>query len=123
MNTKFQIQIKICNWEGGSHTITKEISLNDLTKFANLVALINKNANRTTWNWFGRGKCLPDTWDGERYVLDTWRLCKHMKENFDYNVEDINLFKEFALRFITKGCDRIEYIKFFKVEEITETYV
>lgn len=123
MNTKFQIQIKIYNYIGGSHVITRDISINDLMRFSTLVSFINKNAKNKTWNWFGQGKCLPDTWDGERYVLDTWRLCKHMKEIFDYNVEDINLIKEFALRFITNGCDGIEYIKFFKVEEITETYV
>ena len=51
-------------------------------------------------------------------VLDTWRLCKHMEEHFDYKVEDINLVKEFFLRFTPHGCDGIEWIKFFKVEEI-----
>lgn len=120
MNTKFQIQIKTRNWEGGSPTITKEISLNDLGKFANLASLINKNANRTTWNWFGNGKGLPDKWNGKHYVLDTWLLCKRMEEWFDYKVEDVNLVKEFFLRFTPHGCDGIAWIKFFKVEEITE---
>ena len=120
MNTKFQIQIKTRNWEGGSPTITKEISLNDLGKFANLAALINKNANRTMWNWFGNGKGLPDKWDGKHYVLDTWLLCKRMEEWFDYKVDDVNLVKEFFLRFTPHGCDGITWIKFFKVEEITE---
>ena len=117
MNTTFQIQIKTHNWEGGSPTITQEISLNDLTKFANLAEMINKNSGGKTWNWFNR---LPDKWDGERYVLDTWRLCKHMEEHFDYKVEDINLVKEFFLRFTPHGCNGIEWIKFFKVEEITD---
>ena len=118
MNTKFQIQIKTRNWEGGSPTITKEITLNDLDKFANLAALINKNANRTTWNWFGNGKGLPDKWDGSHYVLDTLLLCKRMEEWFDYKVEDINLIKEFFLRFTPNGADHISGIKVYKVEEI-----
>ena len=41
-----------------------------------------------------------------------------MKENFDYDVEDINLVKEFFLRFTPKGGDRLDNIKLFKVEEI-----
>ena len=118
MNTKFQIQIKTHNYEGSSPTITKEISLNDLTKFANLAEMINKNSGKQTWNWFGKGKGLPDTWDGDKYVLDTCRLCKHMEEHFDYKVDDINLIKEFFLRFTPHGCDGIEWVKFFKVEEI-----
>lgn len=118
MNTKFQIQIKIHNWEGGSPTITKDITLNDLTKFANLAEMINKNSGKQTWNWFGNGKSLPTRWDGDQYVLDVWRLCKHMEDNFNYKVEDINLVKEFFLRFTPHGCDGIEWIKFFKVEEI-----
>ena len=120
MNTTFQIQIKTCNWEGGSPTITKEISLNSLTKFSNLAKMINKNSGGKTWNWFGNGHSLPTRWDGNEYVLDTWRLCKHMEENFNYKVENINLVKEFFLRFTPHGCDGIEWIKFFKVEEITD---
>ena len=115
MNTTFQIQIKTRNYEDDSSTITKKISLNDLTKFANLAAMINENSGGKTWHWFNR---LPDTWDGKRYVLDTWRLCKHMDEYFGYKVEDINLVKEFFLRFTPHGCDGIEWVKFFKVEEI-----
>ena len=117
MNTTFQIQIKTRNWGASSPTITKEISLNDLTKFANLATMIDKNSGGKTWNWFNH---LPETWDGERYVLDTLALCKHMEENFDYKVEDINLVKEFFLRFTPHGCDGIEWVKFFKVEEITD---
>lgn len=117
MNTTFQIQIKTHNWEGGSPTITKEITLNDLIKFSNLASMINKNSGGKTWNWFNH---LPDTWNGHHYVLDTWRLCKHMDEHFGYKVEDINLIKEFFLRFTPHGCDGIEWIKFFKVEEITD---
>lgn len=120
MNTKFQIQIKTHNWEGGSPTITKEISLNDLTKFANLATMIDKNSGGKTWNWFGKGHGLPDKWDGEKYILDTWKLCKHMEDNFNYKVEDTNLVKEFFLRFTPHGCDGIEWVKFFKVEEITD---
>ena len=114
----YQIQIKTVNYNGGSPIITKEITLNDLAKFANLAELINNNSGNQTWNWFGKGHGLPEKWDGTRYVLDTWRLCKHMEENFNYKVEDINLVKEFFLRFTPHGCDGIEWIKFFKVEEI-----
>ena len=118
MNTKFQIQIKTCNWNGGSPTITKEVSLNDLTKFSNFATMINKNSGGNIWNWFGKGYGLPDKWDGNHYVLDTWRICKHIEENFGYKVEDVNLVKEFFLRFTPHGCDGIEWIKFFKVEEL-----
>jgi len=117
MNTKFQIQIKTHNWEGGSPIITKEISLNDLGKFTELIKKINQNSGNKTWNWFNG---LPDKWDGKHYVLDTWLLCKRMEEWFDYKVNDVNLIKEFFLRFTPHGCDGIEYIKIFKVEEITE---
>ena len=119
MNTSYQIQIKTHNWEGSSPTITHPISENDFKKFAKLISAINKNSGHNTWNWFGKGHDLPEKWDGTRYVLDTWRLCKHMEENFNYKVEDINLVKEFFLRFTPHGCDGIEYIKIFKVEEIT----
>ena len=105
MNTKFQIQIKTSNWEGSSPTITKDITLNDLIKFSNLASFINKNSSNNHWNWFNR---LPDEWDGERYVIDTYRICKHMDENFGYKVEDVNLIKEFFLRFTPHGCDGIE---------------
>jgi len=118
MNTTFQIQIKTCNYDGDSPIITQEISLNDLTKFSNLAEMINKNAGKNIWNWFGKGYGLPDIWDGTRYILDTWKICKHMEKHFDYKVEDINLVKEFFIRFTPHGCDGIEWIKFFKVEEI-----
>ena len=118
MNTTFQIQIKTCNWEGGSPIITKDITLNDLIKFSNLASLINKNSGKKNWNWFGNA--LPSKCDGKNYVLDKCLVCKHMEENFNYKVEDINLVKEFFLRFTPHGCDGIEWIKFFKVEEITE---
>lgn len=117
MNVKYQIQIKTNNWEGGSPTITKEISLTDLMKFSNLAVMINNNSGGKIWNWF---KGLPVEWNGHDYVTDAFRLCNHMKECFDYDVEDINLVKEFYLRFTPHGCDGISYVKFFKVEEITE---
>ena len=118
MNTTFQIQITIHNWEGGSYTTTKSLTLNDIAKFAPLMIAINKNSGGKTWNWFGNGKGLPDKWDGERYVLDTWLLCKNMNDNFNYKVEDINLVKEFFLRFTPHGADHISKIKIFKVEEL-----
>ena len=120
MNTTFQIQIKTINYEGGSPIITKEITLNDLTKFSNLASMINKNSGKQVWNWFGKDCGLPKTWDGHSYVIDKWLVCKYMKDNFDYEVEDINLIKEFFVRFTPHGCDGIEWIKFFKVEEITD---
>ena len=120
MNTKFQIQIETINWEGDSPIITKEITLEDLTKFAHLAVMINKNSGGQVWNWFGKGKGLPTTWDGNHRILDFYIVCHHMKVNFNYEVKDINLVKEFFLRFTPNGCDGIEWIKFFKVEEITD---
>ena len=120
MNTKYQIQIKTHNWEGGSPIITKDIVLNDFAKFGSLVEAINKNAGKQVWNWFGKGLGLPDKWDGKNkeYVLDEWKIRDVMDVNFDYKVENINLIKEFYKRFTPNGCDGIEYIKVFKVEEI-----
>lgn len=115
MNVKYQIQIKTRNWSGNSSTITEEITLNDLVKFATLAAIINNNSGGKIWNWFNG---IPVEWDGHNYVTDVFRLCNHMKEYFNYNIEDANLVKEFYLRFTPNGCDGIECIKFFKVEEI-----
>lgn len=117
MNTKFQIQIKTRNWEGGSPTITKEISINDIIKFSELIKKINQNSGNKNWNWFSS---LPNKWDGKRFILDTWLLRQRLDEYFNYNPGDINIIKEFFLRFTPHGCDAIEYIKLFKVEEITE---
>lgn len=119
MNTKFQMQIKTRNWEGNSPIVTHEISLNDLSKFATLATYINKNAGKETWNWFGNSG-LPTMWDGERYVLDTFELRHFMEKNFGYKVEDVNVVKEFYNRFTPHGWDGIEWIKFYKAEEITE---
>ena len=116
MNTKFQIQIQCNNYNCASGRITKEVTLHDIEKFTPLVKLINKNIGGNIWNWFGDG--LPDKWDGKRFVLDFWKLCKHFDENFNYKVEDVNLVKEFYLRFTPEGADGISDIKFFKVEEI-----
>lgn len=115
MNTKFQIQIKISNWEGGSPTITKDITLNDIAKFKELIKSINKYSSKKNWNWFDH---LPTKWDGKSYVLDTWMLCRHMKDKFNYDVDDINLVKEFYLRFTPNGAGHIDNIKLFKVEEV-----
>jgi len=119
MNISYQIQIKPRNWVGSDSTITYPITENDFKKFANLISAINKNSGNNTWNWFGKGNGLPEIWDGTRYSIDFWRICNMMKENFNYTVEDINLIKEFYIRFTPRGCDGIRYIKIFKVEEIT----
>ena len=118
MNTKFQIQIKTRNWEGGSPVITKDISLDDMIKFANLIATINKNANKETWNMFGKGNVLPMTWYGDTWTPDEYLIRFHMKKNFGYEVTNMELVKEIFLRFTPHGCDGIEWIKLFKVEEI-----
>ena len=116
MEVKYQLQIRVVNYDNYNHTYNKEVTLKDVTKFANLLAIIKKNIDKTNWNWFSNG--LPDKWDGNRFVLDTWMLKTKMKENFDYDIEDINLVKEFFLRFTPNGGDRIDNIKLFKVEEI-----
>ena len=121
MNTKFQIQIKVHNWEGGSHTTTKDITLNDIARFSPLMIAINKNSGNKTWNWFGKDRGLPDKWDGTRFILDEYSLIKTMDENFGWKINDCmdtNLVKEFFLRFTPQGVDHISKIKIFKVEEI-----
>lgn len=121
MNTKFQIQITVHNWEGGTSTISNEFSLIDFSRFASLIVAINNNSGKNQWNWFGNGKGLPNKWDGTRYVLDTYSLTKTMNNNFGWKInveDDINLIKEFFLRFTPYGADHILNIKIFKVEEI-----
>ena len=115
MNTNFQIQVNVHNYDGESFTYTKNITLKDIIKFAVLIETINKNVDNVHWNWFSNG--LPTKWEGDRFVLDSWLLCKKMEENFNYKVEDINYMKEFYLRFTPNGADRIENIKLFKLEE------
>lgn len=120
MNTKFQIQIKVRNWESGSRTITHEISSNDITRFTPLIIAINKNSGNKTWNWFGC-KGLPDKWDGTKFILDEYTLIRMMNDNFGWKINDcmdINFIKEFFLRFTPQGADYIGDIKIFKVEEI-----
>ena len=120
MNTSFQIQIAVHNWEGGNHVISKEISLNDIGRFTALISAIN-NSGKKTWNWFGKDKGLPEKWDGKRFVLDEYSLIKIMNENFGWKINDCmdtNLVKEFFLRFTPNGADHISNIKIFKVEEI-----
>lgn len=121
MNAKFQIQITVHNWNGGTSTISKDFSLIDLNRFTALMVAINNNSGNKTWNWFGNGKGLPDKWDGARYILDEYSLIKTMNDNFGWKINDamdINLIKEFFLRFTPHGTDHISNIKVFKVEEI-----
>lgn len=121
MNTKFQIQVNIHNWEGGNHTITKDITLNDIAKFSALMIAINKNSGNKDWNWFGRDKGLPDKWNGKMFVLDEYSLIRTMDENFGWKINDCmdtNLVKEFFLRFTPNGADHISEIKIFKIEEL-----
>ncbi len=121
MNTAFQIQITVHNWEGGSHTTTKSLTLNDIAKFAPLMIAINKNSGGKTWNWFGKDKGLPDKWNGKMFVLDEYSLIRTMSDNFGWKINDCmdtNLVKEFFLRFTPHGADHISEIKIFKVEEL-----
>lgn len=121
MNTAFQIQITVHNWEGGSHTTTKPLTLNDIARFAPLMIAINKNSGGKDWNWFGKGKGLPDKWNGKMFVLDEYSLIRTMSENFGWKINDCmdtNLVKEFFLRFTPHGADHISEIKIFKVEEL-----
>ena len=119
--TTFQIQVTVYNYEGGRNTLTYEISLMDLNKFTDLAKAININSSGEKWNWFGKGEGLPKKWNGNQYVLDEWMLHTKMINWFDWKMDnhnDVNLVKEFFLRFTPDGADSIENIKFFKVEEI-----
>ena len=119
MNTKFQIQIKTWNYDGPSQNIIEEITISDLNQFSDLVKAINNNSGKQIWNWFKNG--LPETWNGQHYVFDQYKLDIRMQEYFGYHVtnNNVNIVKEFYRRFTPFGCDGIEWIKFFKVEEIT----
>lgn len=118
MNTKYQIQIKRGTWSNGTTVITKSITLEEIDKYKELIQVINNNANHNTWNWFGDTKILPDTWNGEKFVIDTRELKNHMKKAFDYELTDPNILIDFTMKFLNCGADRIDYIKIFKVEEV-----
>lgn len=115
MNMKYQIQIKTHNYNRGSSTITKDITSEDLENFKELIKTINLNSNKNTWNWFD---IIPKKWDGNKYVIDVWKICSHIKEKFEYTVTDVNLIIDFFNKFTHNGCDGISNIKIFKVEEL-----
>ena len=121
MNTKFQIQITVNNLNGGISTISKDFYLRDISRFTALIGTINNNSGKNTFNWFGNGKGLPVKFNGANYTLDKYTLIKIMNDNFGWKInsdDDINLVKEFFLRFTPYGADHILNIKIFKIEEL-----
>lgn len=121
MNTKFQIQITVHNWDGGTSTISKDFYLRDISRFTDLMSAINNNSGKNICNWFGNGKGLPVKFNGANYTLDKYTLIKIMNDNFGLKInsdDDINLVKEFFLRFTPYGADHISNIKIFKIEEL-----
>ena len=121
MNTKFQIQITVHNWDGGTSTISKDFYLRDISRFTALINAINNNSGKNTFNWFGNGKGLPVKLNGSTYTLDKYTLIKIMNDNFGWKInsdDDINLVKEFFLRFTPYGADHISNIKILKIEEL-----
>lgn len=121
MNTKFQIQITVNNLNGGISTISKDFYLRDISRFTALVNAINNNSGKNTFNWFGNGKGLPVKFNGTNYTLDKYSLIKIMNDNFGLKInsdDDINIVKEFFLRFTPYGADHILNIKIFKIEEL-----
>ena len=121
MNTKFQIQITVNNWDGGTSTISKDFYSRDINRFTALITAINNNSGKNTFNWFGNGKGLPVKLNGSTYTLDKYTLIKIMNDNFGWTInsdDDINLVKEFFLRFTPYGADHISNIKIFKIEEL-----
>ena len=121
MNTKFQIQITVNNWDGGTSTISKDFYLRDISRFTALIGTINNNSGKNAFNWFGNGKGLPVKFNGSTYTLDKYTLIKIMNDNFGWKInsdDDINLVKEFFLRFTPYGADHISNIKILKIEEL-----
>lgn len=121
MNTKLQIQITVNNWDGGTSTISKDFYSRDISRFTALITAINNNSGKNTFNWFGNGKGLPVKLNGSTYTLDKYTLIKIMNDNFGWKInsdDDINLVKEFFLRFTPYGADHISNIKIFKIEEL-----
>lgn len=121
MNTKFQIQITVNNLNGGTSTISKDFYSRDISRFTSLMTAINNNNGKNAFNWFGNGKGLPVKFNGANYTLDKYTLIKIMNDNFGWKInsdDDINLVKEFFLRFTPYGADHILNIKIFKIEEL-----
>ena len=117
--SKFQIQLSFFNYEGGKQTCVFPISNSDMHKFATLVNVINKNSGKKQYNWFGEGYVLYSKWNGESFELDKEYVKMKFKDNFDYELEDIELFEEFHNNYLpSSDVDHIENIKYFKVEEI-----
>ena len=121
MNTKFQIQITVHNLNSGTSTISKDFYSRDISRFTALISTINDNCGKNAFNWFGNGKGLPAKFNGATYTLDKYTLIKIMNDNFGWKInsdDDINLVKEFFLRFTPYGADHILNIKIFKIEEL-----
>ena len=121
MNTKFQIQITVNNLNGGTSTISKDFYSRDISRFTALITSINNNSGKNTCNWFWNVKGLPVKFNGANYTLDKYTLIKIMNDNFGLKInsdDDINLVKEFFLRFTPYGADHISNIKIFKIEEL-----
>ena len=121
MNTKFQIQITVHNLNGGTSTISKDFYSRDISRFTDLIVAINNNSGKNTFNWFGNGNGLPVKFNGTTYTLDNYLLIKIMNDNFGLKInsdDDLNLVKEFFLRFTPYGADHILNIKILKIEEL-----
>lgn len=111
---KFLIEIDVTNYDKDNCKMSRSITLDEISEYKFLIKVINKNSGNKTWNWF---ECLPEKWDGEKYIDDDWLISHRFNENFQYNLPD-KLIKKFFKKFTPNGADRINYIKLYKVEEI-----
>lgn len=117
MNPKFKINIQTVDRSYGYNEINKEITLEQINRFSNLIKAINRNVHGYEVNWFQK---IPETYNKLHnvYSTDVFKIYLHMEHCFDYELEDLQIFKEFFRLYTPNGCDGILGIKIFKVEEI-----
>ena len=111
---EYQIQIRTHNYNKESNIISKNITLDEIQKYTELIKIINKNANNVIWNWWNG---LPELWSGSDYIVNIFSINEKFKENFGVEY-DVNIIIDFYNKFTPNGTDDIYWIKIFKVEEI-----
>ena len=124
MKNGMKLEIVINDYNDGRKSYVKDFTKNDLFKFSGLIELMKNNINHTQWNWFSS---LPTKWDGNKYVLDIWKLEHDFKEKWGFSYADVctdesfgptNFIKEFFLRFTPNGADSITGIHLYEIKEI-----
>lgn len=118
MEKNYQIQVSVINYDSPNTTVNKMVTSEELEKFRPIIKVINNNTGadgyKHNWNWFDH---LPETWNGNDYVLDTQRIKREFNKYFGawFTPNDIVTFFK---KFTPNGGDGISVIRLFEVKEI-----